>query len=256
MNIKQAGEYKRLLDVEGAYNVRDLGGYHTADGRMTRWGVYLRADNMNNISEDGQASLLSYGLKRIIDLRQSSAVEETPNVFESSEDPEYLRINIVGDEVPPGWADAAASLTGAENLFALYRIMLDHRQDRFAEVMTRLSEPEALPAIYHCQAGTDRTGIVSAFILSLAGVPRRTIVEDYALSGPNLRKRILAEAAASGASQEELAEIRQGELHPPAGAIDLTLDYLGEVYGGVEGYLGSIGVTSDQIQNIRDAMVR
>ena len=66
-------DHERWMDVEGAYNVRDLGGYQTSDGRMTRWGVYLRADNMNAISEVGQASLLRYGLKRIIDLRQSSA---------------------------------------------------------------------------------------------------------------------------------------------------------------------------------------
>jgi len=251
----QAVEYKRLIDVEGAYNVRDLGGYQTADGRLTRWGVYLRADNMNDISEGGKAALLSYGLKRIIDLRQTNSVEETPNVFESSKDPEYLRINIIGDEEPPGWSDAAESLVGAENLFNLYRLMLDHCQERFAEVMTKLSEPEALPAIYHCQAGTDRTGIVSAFILSLAGVARHTIVEDYALSGPHLRRRILAEASASGASLEELAEIRQRELHPAVGAMDLTLDYLGEKYGGVEGYLGRNGVSGDQLQSIRDAMV-
>ena len=251
----QTIEYKRLLDVEGAYNVRDLGGYQTSDGRMTRWGVYLRADNMNAISEVGQASLLRYGLKRIIDLRQSSARADTPNVFEGSLDPKYLHIDIVGDEEPPGWAEAAETLSSAENVFNLYKLMLDHRQDRFAEVMVSLSDPNSLPSIFHCQAGTDRTGIVSAFILSLAGVPRATIVEDYAISGPNLRKRTLAELAASGATADELAELEQKPLHPPAGAMDLTLDYLDETYGGVDGYLGSIGVTDDQIQSIRDAML-
>jgi protein-tyrosine phosphatase len=253
--MEQTIEYRRLLDVEGAYNVRDLGGYATSDGGMTRWGVYLRADNMNAISEAGQASLLRYGIKRIIDLRQSSARADTPNVFEDSVNPEYLHINVIGDEEPPGWAEATATLSGAENVFNTYKLMLDHRQDRFAEVMVRLSEPDFQPSIYHCQAGTDRTGIVSAFILSLAGVPRATIVEDYALSGPHLRKRILAEAAASDASPEELDEIRRSDLHPPAGAMDLTLDYLGEKYGGVAGYLDRIGVTGDQMKSICDAML-
>lgn len=253
--MDQAIEYKRLLDVEGAYNVRDLGGYQTVDGRITRWGVYLRADNMNAISEVGQATLLRYGLKRIIDLRQSSGRTDTPNVFEGSLDPEYLHINIVGDEEPPGWTEATETLSSAENVFNLYRLMLEHRQDRFAEVMVSLSEPDSLPSIFHCQAGTDRTGIVSAFILSLAGVPRPTIVEDYAISGPNLRKRMLAELAASGATAEELTELEQQALHPPAGTMDLMLDYLDEIYDGVNGYLGNIGVTDDQIKSIRNAVL-
>ena len=71
-------EHTRALDVEGAYNVRDLGGYETDDGRMTRWGKYLRADTLANLTSDGVETLISYGISNIIDLRRSSDLQFRP----------------------------------------------------------------------------------------------------------------------------------------------------------------------------------
>ena len=78
-------EHVRALDVEGAYNVRDLGGYETRDGRMTRWGKYLRSDTLADLSPAGVNALLEYGIQNIIDLRRSSDLQFRTSPFIGNE---------------------------------------------------------------------------------------------------------------------------------------------------------------------------
>ena len=74
------------LHIEGAYNVRDLGGYATSDGRRTRWGVFLRADSLHRLPLRSQAALIDYGIRTVIDLRRSREIQSDPNVFFASSD--------------------------------------------------------------------------------------------------------------------------------------------------------------------------
>ena len=90
-------EHQRALDVEGAYNVRDLGGYETRDGRMTRWGKYLRSDTLADLSPAGVNTLLEYGVKNIIDLRRSVDLQFRPSPFIGNEAVTYYHQNMVGD---------------------------------------------------------------------------------------------------------------------------------------------------------------
>ena len=75
---------KRHLDLEGSYNIRDLGGYSTVDGRSTCWKTFLRADSLHQLASKSQTTLINYGIRAVIDLRDSVEVHDRPNVFSRS----------------------------------------------------------------------------------------------------------------------------------------------------------------------------
>ena len=89
-------EPTRRLELEGANNVRDIGGYETVDGRRTRWKTFIRSDRMDRLSVRDQTTLLGYGIRTVVDLRRTEEVEAAPNVFESSDKVKYLRHNLNG----------------------------------------------------------------------------------------------------------------------------------------------------------------
>ena len=110
-------------------------------------------------------------------------------------------------------------------------------------------------ALFHCAGGTDRTGIIAALLLGIAGVPEGTIAEDYALSAKALLERQLAEEPREGASPDDMTNKRSQQELAPAEAMRMTLRHLEERYGGIEGYVRAIGLTTDHIESIRAAML-
>jgi protein-tyrosine phosphatase len=113
--------------------------------------------------------------------------------------------------------------------------------------------------MYHCTAGTDRTGIVSALLLGLAGVPWETITEDYAISSRFMIDRHLEMLAAGEITSDVPVEqitwqTYQDEFCPPD-AMHRVLQHLDDRYGGIEAYTRIIGMTSAEIERIRTAFV-
>jgi protein-tyrosine phosphatase len=180
-------EPTRHLPFEGTFNVRDVGGYATADGRRTRWRTLLRADSLHRLSEAAQLQLVDMGLRTAIDLRRASEVADCPNVFCRSRSVRYRALPVFDDVAERG---------APRSLEATYRHALDTRQPQLRAIVGALASPRALPALVHCTAGKDRTGLVIALLLELAGVSRETVVEDYALSGRYLGERCRDEARA------------------------------------------------------------
>src|SRR5688500_17816224 len=96
----------RQLSWEACYNVRDLGGYATADGGVTRWRAFVRAGSLYRLTPAGRAALLDYGVRTIVDLRRASELEHYPNPFaQQSEDanpPIYLNLPLGVGADPEG----------------------------------------------------------------------------------------------------------------------------------------------------------
>ena len=92
---------KRHLELEGTRNIRDLGGYQTVDGRTPRWKTMLRADTLEKLTPDGQRALVDYGVRTVIDLRQTVPMLRSPNPFSGSDDVRYTHQNMIGD-IPLG----------------------------------------------------------------------------------------------------------------------------------------------------------
>ena len=245
----------RHLDLEGTHNLRDLGGYRTSEGRTTRWRMFLRADSLHQLPAESQAALVDYGIRAVIDLRAKIELEERPNVFSGSSDVAYYHRNLLGDEPLPEEDDIAVNAEASEGTARGYTQLLDLLKPRYRNVLATLAEPSAQPALFHCAAGQDRTGTVAALLLGIAGVPPDTIAEDYALSARYLRDRYVAEFAPPELSPDEFTwQDYQAQFCPPEVMLT-TLEHLEERYGGAEAYVRAIGLTQEQVDSLRWALV-
>jgi protein-tyrosine phosphatase len=241
---------ERRLALEGTYNVRDLGGYATRDGRITRWHTLVRADKLNRITGAGQQALLDYGIRTIIDLRYTDEVTAEPDAFAQSSTPglTYMHLplyELSGDGTLPIVPD---------NLEELYRLILDHRQEQIRRILSTLAAPGVLPGLFHCTAGKDRTGLIAALVLGTMDVPHETIVADYTLSGQYLHTlydELRVYARETGLDTEWYERLLLCEPETMA----RTLTHLDRQYGGIKGYLHKIGLTQHEQDSLRAALV-
>ena len=254
----------RSLDLEGAYNIRDIGGYPTADGCAVRIGALFRSDNLHDLPPHSQRALLSEGLRTVIDLRRTDSVVEDPNVFAESSEVAYHRVNLMGDDPLVEVEDASASSLGPDRPPEIYTAILDRRRQWMAEVVKILAAPNALPALYHCNSGRDRAGLVTMLLLGVAGVPRDAIIRDYTSSARYLWRRIVDREAgrmlrlspdAWDASEEGRAAYRKERDICPPEAMSASIEHVHRVYGGPRSYLLGGGVTKPELHRLRAAIV-
>lgn len=248
--------HDRLLPLQGASNVRDLGGYPTIDGRHTRWGALLRADGTHALTADDRAILQHYDIGLVVDLRMEQELQRAPSVYSGAAFVSYRHIPLQRD------GDSASRTTdGAaapQSLDAYYRHIVDECQASLRAVFDVLTAPQALPALFGCTAGKDRTGIVAALALSVAGVRRDVIIEDYALTaihGAALLRRLRAEGAAYAERMGQPADWFDRMLLCEPQFIANLLAYLDARYGSPEHFLQAIGVRAEQQARLRANLV-
>ena len=251
--MSESVEPARHLDLEGAYNIRDIGGYPTSDGRQTRWRTFLRAGTLHRLPASSQTALLDYGIRTVVDLRGAEELRNEPDVFAQSAGVAYHPLNMMGDDPLAGPGDPSEPEDPFENWVWLYRLILDRRHSRICETIATLARPGAAPAIYHCAGGKDRTGLITALLLGVAGVPDEIIAEDYGLTARYLVRRSYdadPELEARGYTWQDY----QRDACPPAVMLR-TLEHLRERYGGVEGYLLGCEPGRETIERLRAAFV-
>lgn len=239
---------RRHLPLEGAYNVRDIGGYGTVDGHTTRWGILFRADGLHRLPPDAQARLHAQGVKTVVDLRRSDELEAAPNVFAKSSQVTYHHMSLLIDKPP-------VVVENPRSLIDIYRIILDERQDQVRTVLSTFAAPEGLPGVVHCTAGKDRTGVIVALILGLCGVPHDTIVADYALTSTYLGEAFMEEARQRAVKRGFIWEQYQPMVTCPPENMEATLHHLDTTYGGFEAYADHIGFAEEQIRRLREALL-
>ena len=244
---------RRAVPVEGAYNVRDLGGYETRDGRTTRWGKYLRADTLMNLTSAGVQTLVDYGVRNIIDLRRSNDLQFRPSPFIGNEAVTYWHQNMSGDMALEGSEVIDGVEDQAERRGMVYCFILEQRKHILHQIFSILASPDGFPVLVHCNAGKDRAGISAAFVLSICGVPRETIIEDYGLTARYLVRKYYENNPDVRPDEYTWLDYQNDVCHP--NSMSITLDHLDENYGGVEGYLRDTGITDDQLAAIREAMI-
>jgi len=238
----------RHLGLAGTYNLRDTGGYRTLDGRTTRWRTFLRSDSLHRVPPMARTTLLNYGVRTVIDLRRSDELHVAPNVFVSSSEVVYHHISLLADSLPD-------RKVAPRSLPDVYRMILEQRQEQLRQTLATLAAPAGFPAIVHCTAGKDRTGLIVALLLGLVGVPAVTIVEDYALSSQYLGDPYLEEARQRAAHNSIPWEWYQHTVICPPEFMHTTLQYLDERHGGIVAYVQSIGLSQEQCERLRHALV-
>lgn len=246
MESATAREERRHLALSGAYNVRDIGGYATVDGRTTRWRTLIRADSPHRLAPEAQRELLDLGLRTIIDLRRPAEIAQFPNILAAAPGLRYLQVAL--DSQAPEEQVTFPTLPG------IYRGILDGAAAQLGQIVATLAAPDGLPGLVHCQVGKDRTGLVVALVLGAVGVPAETIIADYALSEAQLAGEFSARfeqrLLADGIPWEPYRALL---LSPPDFMRDV-LDYLDAEHGGPVGYLRANGVRDDQLALLRAAL--
>jgi protein-tyrosine phosphatase len=243
------GPSARRVTLEGAHNVRDLGGFETSAGQ-TREHVLIRADNLDDLTATDVRRLTSeHRVGVVIDLRNPAEGPDPPRwVAGTGVDHHHVPLFDLSGETT-----AAAGEQLRRDVAYAYRRMFETAGPAIARVLTIITAERATGSVVvHCAAGKDRTGIVVAVLLRALGVAEDAVVGDY-----------LATAERIDAVR---ASLRRREMYrPPPGAgplpvmtaapIEAVLAALRDEPRGADGYLARRGVTPGQLERFRQLML-
>ncbi|HLQ05911.1 MAG TPA: tyrosine-protein phosphatase [Verrucomicrobiae bacterium] len=212
---------ERRLDWPSCANVRDLGG-HRAGARESKWRAVVRADNLNRLTEGGRASLVAYGVRTVIDLRDPRELERFPYPFGPSDLPNVLVRNVPLISVAE-WE----AIKDPERMREGYVLTAKLSLPNIVSALNAIAEAPPGAVVVHCHEGRERTGIVVALLLAIAGVDDETIGADWVLSEP--------------------------ETMEPAWIIDV-LQHMRRERGSVEQYLAAGGLTAAAVDALRSRL--
>jgi protein-tyrosine phosphatase len=234
----------RDLTWDGCVNVRDLGGHPTEDGGETRFGAVVRADSIRQLSDAGWAALVEYGIRTVVDLRFHSELEADP----PRELPvEVVHISLLGEPEPARWD--APSGDEASLVRTVYLDSLERFRHNFVAAIEAVAGADDGGVCIHCAGGKDRTGLVTALLLRLAGVGHDAIAADYAVSGRNLAPLIEEWLADADSDEERLRRARLSAV--PAEVMFEVLPELERRYGSVRGYLLAGGAAEEDLERVQ-----
>lgn len=239
--------------LEGCFNFRDLGGYRSADGRQMRTGRVFRSDGLQHLTQRDLTHLSDeIGLGEVIDLRSDDEVEE---------DGIGGIAGITTIHRVPLFPGARSQTRSAEveraipsDMGELYYLMLRAARDPIVRVVRLLAAAER-PIVFHCAAGKDRTGVISALLLSLLDVPEETIVADYALSRENIGL-INARLNESQSYQRFMNELPAGAYDADPVAMQSFLARVREEHGSMSEWAVGAGVDAAEREGLRSRLLR
>jgi protein-tyrosine phosphatase len=235
----------RRIQLAGTFNLRDVGGYPAAGGRTTRWRTLLRSDSLHLIDSGGAVVLAGYGLRTVIDLRTQAEADYAPQAPVGSA-ARTVRISLIGGD-----------LSGlAPRLDVIYRYLIEQRGHEIAAAIGHLCGAGSVPALVHCSAGKDRTGIVIGLVLAVLGVPDEVIAADYALSSSYLNPRQTAAIGQVQASSRLGDRLTTDLLASPPGLILGVLAWARAAGGTVDGYLAAHGISRAELDALRATLTQ
>lgn len=238
----------RHIPLDGAFNFRDLGGYGTVDGRALRWRVLFRADGLHRLSDADQEQFHELGIRTVVDLRTVSELEEVGRAPEGIDFHHLPMMDVLPDRTEyPNWVDD-------EFLVARYCEILDNGAPAIAAAVEVLAGESTLPAVFHCTAGKDRTGILAAVLLGLLGVPDDVIVQDYVLSAEAMERMLAWLRDTYPDRQDELDRREAAMLAARPKVMEGLLAHVRHEYGGVEGFVAAHGAAG-AIDPLRNALL-
>lgn len=179
----------RVLKIDGAKNLRDLGGYAAADGRTVKWGMIYRSANLHELSKKGQAELAGLGVRAVTDLRSDPEREQEPDKLPKTEPAIQYAVLPVNDE-PVDIDKLARKIVKGDVKEEEVMLLLDHRRfitdskhrATWGEWVRSLADEDTTPHLFHCTSGKDRAGYGAAITLLTLGVPKETVKQDFLLS--------------------------------------------------------------------------
>lgn len=239
-------EQSGALAIDGLLNLRDLGGLPLEGGGSSRHGRLLRSDSPHNLDDVGAEALRGAGLRTVVDLRTTSERIDRPNLLVSAADVRTVHAPIFSDD-----DDFPAGLITATDVYCWW---LRERGSGIQAALTAIADASSAPILVHCHAGKDRTGVVIALVLLLAGVRPDAIADDYAQSGVQLADMLARDrVVALDRGMDPVRAKRLFTVHRDA--MVQTIERIDTEHGGTAAYVRSLGVDDARVDRLRALLV-
>ncbi|MCA9942818.1 MAG: tyrosine-protein phosphatase [Ardenticatenaceae bacterium] len=256
------------VKLQGESNFRDLGGYQTADGRSVKWGLLYRSGSLNRLTDDDLAQLEKRRIQTVIDFRSAAEVE-------SLGQDRYLNgAQSVALPINPG--QLTSTLTDAlqngnlssitpDVMVQMYRGFVRECKEQYSRLVQLATNPAKRPLVAHCTHGKDRTGVGTAVILSILGVPWETITNDYMLSNHYLKdeqeaqkaemRRLMTKPGGTPLNDADMTYIAPLFTVAPAYLDGARLEMVDD-YGSVENYIREgLGISDEMRDRLRGELL-
>jgi protein tyrosine/serine phosphatase len=233
------------LTVDGLVNLRDLGGLPTESGATTLPGRLLRSESPHTLSDSGLRALLDLGIGAVVDLRTASEREHRPSpLVEAGVYTSHAPI-FTDDEDYPDHLTTAAEV---------YCWWLRERRTGVAAAMTAIADAPSAPILVHCHAGKDRTGVIIALVLRLAGVSVDAIADDYAISGVQLAEMLARDRIS--ARERGMDEVRAERIFTVRReAMVHTMDCVDSEHRGAVSLLRAAGLDGVRVERLSNLLL-
>jgi protein-tyrosine phosphatase len=230
----------RRLRWDGCYNVRDLGGLRTSDGRSIRWGAVVRSDSVHRLTAAGWDALHAHGVRTILDLRNDDEV----GADAAPRPPGLTTVHVPLDDAADAefWDYCWANDLDGSPLY--YGPFLERKPDRCAAVIAAIARAQPGGVVVHCGVGRDRTGLITLLLLALAGVSPDEIAADYELSTD-----CLTPLYATLGVDDQGPRIREILVRKATSARDCIRATLSTL--DIDAYLRSAGLRDDDLAAVR-----
>lgn len=245
-----ADSAKRKVELQGAVNFRDLGGYTTKDGHHIKWGKVYRSADMSKLTDQDMIVLAERKITYDVDLRGTEESKQAPDRLNPNTD--YILCPAGSDNVG-SMIQSFKGKTRGDSVMEAYYSNTTYLADRYKPFFGKLlAMPEDKSLVFHCTAGKDRTGIGAALLLYSLGVPYETIMEDYeasnyyrAVENEKMAKQMVQYMKINENVAKDVVTVKKEYL-------DATFTAIKKQYGSIDNYLKTqIGLTDKDIKELK-----
>ena len=243
-----------VYKILGTHNVRDLGGYRTKGGKITKTEQFIRSDSLHRIGDKGISFLVKKNLTTVIDLRTRNEIEKEPNPFSYIGGVKFLNIPLLDNLAPTFLGTSKIGKISNDPLLSFYLSALHERQIAIRNIFSAISEADPGLILFNCTAGKDRTGIISALLLGLVEVPLVDIIKNYTDSElfiSELVEEFLERSRQRGGNTESYARM----LRCPAETMASALASISVSHKNIYTYLTTIGLSQEQLFKVSHRLV-
>ena len=251
----------RKLPFTGAHNFRDLGGYKTEDGRTVKWGKIYRSDNLHFLTDEDLKYMKRLNINSVVDFRSVEERESEPDRLNPDMTQLLLPIKfqpkeLDNESIKSLMKDLTFGDLDSSNLLRDFNIaIVEEFADEYKNFFRHIIENNAEPFVFHCTAGKDRAGFASAMILTILGVPREKVIEDYLLTNTYVKDHVddkMLEIEFKTFFRADTDNLRKINLVEER-YIQAAFDTIDSKWGGMDRYISeALNLNDEDILKLQD----